>query len=95
MADLQSLPPAQQGLEALAIQIKRYANAGMDSIRSIIEKYAPKGENNTEAYISGLAKRLGVSDLAHLDFSNKDIMANMMAAITQIEKRTQPVFGAS
>lgn len=81
---------AEEGLEALAVQIKRYANAGMDSIRSIVEKYAPKGENNTEAYIANVAKKFGVSDTTRLDFSNKDTLANMMSAITQYENGRNP-----
>lgn len=81
---------AQQGLEALAIQIKRYANAGMNSIRAIIEKYAPKGENNTEAYIASLARKFGVSDTSKLDFSNKETLANMVGAITQFENGQNP-----
>lgn len=81
---------AEQGLEALAVQLKRYANAGMDTIRAIITKYAPAGENNTEAYIANIAKKFGVKATDHLDFTNKETLANMMTAITQFENGQNP-----
>lgn len=81
---------AEQGLEALAVQLKRYANAGMDTIRAIITKYAPAGENNTEAYIANIARKFGVKDTDRLDFTNKETLANMMTAITQFENGQNP-----
>ncbi|MCP1290936.1 hypothetical protein NK214_12120 [Chromobacterium sp. S0633] len=80
----------QQGLDALAIQIKRYANAGKNSVRSIIEQFAPRNENNTESYIAGVAKHLGVSDTAPLDFSRRDVMSSVMDAIVRKENGKNP-----
>lgn len=49
-----------EGIQALDDQIKRYERRGLNTIRKIISTYAPKNENNTEAYIKAVAKSLGI-----------------------------------
>ena len=56
-----------EGVEALDKQIRRYESRGLNTIRKIISTYAPKNENNTEAYIRSVAKSLGIDPDALLE----------------------------
>ena len=73
------------GLSALAHQLQLYGKRGNDTISGIIGKFAPPGENDTQAYINSVAKKLGVSAGAHLDLKNQDTLRELMKAITDIE----------
>lgn len=42
---------------------------GQNTVRKLIESYAPPSENNTEAYISVVSKALGISDSSPLNWS--------------------------
>lgn len=49
------------GLRALArILINYRARYGIETIRGVIERYAPDVENNTESYIASVSKHTGV-----------------------------------
>jgi hypothetical protein len=61
----------QDGIAALENQITLDARRG-DNIRTFIEDYAPRNENDTEAYIRHMASTLGVSE----DTSLTDIIAS-------------------
>jgi hypothetical protein len=56
----------QEGVQAAIRLLQSYAARGFDTIRSIISKWAPSSENNTSAYISDVAKKLGISADSHL-----------------------------
>lgn len=75
----------KDGIVALAKQLERYASRNIDSIESIISLYAPKGENNTHAYIMALAKKLGVSPNAHLNVKDQGTMEALINGIGGIE----------
>jgi hypothetical protein len=51
----------QTGMEATAKLLRSYADRGFNTIRKIISRWAPANENDTQAYIANVAKRLGVS----------------------------------
>ncbi|OKP00189.1 hypothetical protein [Xenorhabdus eapokensis] len=83
----------EEGMRALANQITSYANGTskavgyqkLNTVESIITKYAPKNENNTEEYIANLSKALGVNADQQLDLSNPETMTKMIRAISTIE----------
>lgn len=81
----------EEGWGALGKQLKAYANAGLDNVASIISKYAPSSENNTDAYIqsvtAGMSKRLGsdVGALTRLDLSDPRVLKALMQSITEHE----------
>jgi len=81
---------AQDGLNALGALLRSYAARGIDTIRSIISKYAPAGENNTEGYIANVAKRLGFGSDAHLNLSDPRLLAGLEQAIVQFENGKNP-----
>ena len=63
----QSFSSPQQGINAQHALLGRYMGRGLNSVSSIVERYAPRqsrGGDNTDAqvnnYIGYVAKRLGV-----------------------------------
>lgn len=82
-----------QGLKALADLLGRYGSQGNDTVRGILSKYSPSGENgsaNTNSYIANVARSLGVSDTAHLNLSDPSIKAGLMNAIIRQENGGNP-----
>lgn len=66
----------EEGVGALVKQLKRYEDRGDDTLRAIINKYAPPGENDTGAYMGTLSKQLGVGYDQKLDQNDtKQLMA--------------------
>lgn len=74
-----------EGIAALAAQLKRYASRGDDTITEIVGKYAPKNENNTQAYIQALSKKLGVDPNAQLNVNDKETLRKLIEGISTIE----------
>ena len=83
----------QAGFKALQSQLQLYASGGsqaagykkLDTIESIMGLYAPKGSNNTEAYIQMLEKQMGRGRAEQLNFSDTNTLATMMAGISRME----------
>src|SRR5688572_11083785 len=50
------------GFRALAIDVTNKIKKGYNTIRKIIERYAPPMENNTEAYIAQVEKVTGFDE---------------------------------
>lgn len=81
---------AEQGLSALANQLRLYARRGINTVRDIIAKWAPPGENNTQAYIARVSKSLGVSATQSIDVNDPRIMQGLMNAIIRVENGKNP-----
>lgn len=79
------------GYRAMGEQLKAYNNAGLDNIASIIRKWAPASENNTEAYVASvlasMRKDLGDSLTAtsRLDLSDTRVLDSLMDAMIDHE----------
>lgn len=76
---------AEEGVAALARQLQLYASRGIDTIESIISKYAPPNENNTKAYIEALTSKLGVKADQKLDLSDAGTMSGLIQGISRHE----------
>lgn len=74
-----------EGVSALAKQLQRYGDRGLDTISKIINKYAPSSENNTQAYIDALSKRLGVSGDQKLDLNDSSTLTGLIKGIARHE----------
>lgn len=66
----------EDGIRAAVELLKRYAAQGVDTVQSIISKWAPSKENNTKAYVDSVAKQLGVSPDVHLNIDQLSDVAN-------------------
>lgn len=74
-----------EGVSALAKQLQRYGDRGLDTIKKIITTYAPSSENNTQAYIDALSKRLGVSGDQKLDLKDAGTLSGLIKGIAKHE----------
>lgn len=75
----------QEGVAALVRQIGLYVKRGRDTIRKILEVYAPPGENNTNAYIAAVSKALGIGPDDALDTENAQQVMGLVRAIANHE----------
>lgn len=81
---------AQAGIDALVALLRSYMSRGVDTVRAIIAKYAPAAENNTEAYVANVAKRIGIGADQKLDPRNTQQLAGVVDAIIRVENGKNP-----
>lgn len=81
---------AEEGLRALANQLRMYGSRGINSVRAIISKFAPPSENNTQAYIGSVSKGLGIGADAALDLNDPRVLQGLMGAIIKVENGKNP-----
>lgn len=74
-----------EGVSALAKQLQRYGERGLDTVSKIINKYAPSSENDTKAYVEVLSKRLGVSGDQKLDLNDSSTLTGLIKGISRHE----------
>jgi len=73
------------GVRALAKVLSVYQQKGFDTVRTIVERWAPENENNTAAYISAVASTMKVDPDTHMDVSQYDQMFPLVNAIIRHE----------
>lgn len=87
------------GIRAITRVIRNYAKRdgttgvggkGIDTVQEIINRWAPPVENNTGAYVSQVAKVVGVSPTEPLNLDDDLIMAKLVTAIIWHENGVQP-----
>lgn len=87
------------GIRALVVILFNYRNksgirgvggTGIDTIREIIIRWAPPNENDTDAYIAGVAKAVGVPDTAPINLHDIDLCRALVKAIIKHENGVQP-----
>ncbi len=71
----------EQGIGALAQQLQRYSQRGLNTLGKIVATYAPASENNTEAYVQELTKRTGFGRDQALDLSNPGVLQSVVKGI--------------
>lgn len=78
----------ENGLRAMARVLKTYRDVyGLNTIQSIITRWAPPNENNTESYINSAASITGLSPVKPLAVNEYPLL---MLAIVQHENGQQP-----
>jgi hypothetical protein len=86
-------PTMQQGYAAIAELIQGYKSQGIDTIASIIQKYAPaKDGNDTASYIADVVKKTGIGASQHL---TSDQYASVQSAMAMHESGYRNMVGAS
>lgn len=63
---------------------------GLRDVRSIINRFAPPVENDTESYIYSVCLKLDVKPDTPIDLQETGIMLNMLKAIIKHENGVQP-----
>lgn len=81
----------EYGIRALAVLLQNYQKKyGLHDVQSIISRYAPPVENDTEAYIDSVCLKLSVKPDTPVDVSEPGIMLNLLKAIIRHENGEQP-----
>lgn len=82
----------QEGLNALARQLRLYGTRGLNTIRAVVERYAPKKDgNNVDSYVSHLSQLMGISEGEKFDVNNDPAaLKALMNAIIQHENGMNP-----
>lgn len=75
----------ENGIRAIGKDLLSKFSRGLNTVRKIIEVYAPSFENNTEAYISAVSKSLGVDDNSVIDLYKAGTMQTFITAIIKHE----------
>lgn len=70
--------------------LKDTGNAGIDTVKEIIYRWAPPNENDTDAYVQSVAKACGVRADQPIDLTNDTIMLTIVKAIIKHENGVQP-----
>lgn len=80
--DFEQFISPEYGIRALAVLlITYYDKYGCDTIRSIIERWAPPSENDTDAYISAVARMMRVLPKTRLNLHDYDVLRRLVEAI--------------
>ena len=90
---------AENGIRALAKLLINYGGKdglpgiggqGIDTVREIISRWAPGGENDTEAYIAAVARAVGVKPNDALKIKAPSTLTLLVAAIIHHENGSNP-----
>ncbi len=79
------------GIRALCRILRNYQKKyGLSDIRSIINRYAPPAENDTDGYIYSVCLALGVKDYTPVNLLDDNILLKLLKAIIRHENGDQP-----
>lgn len=74
------------GLRAAFIILRRYIRRyHLNTIRLIVERWAPKNENETEKYIQFVCKDTGLMPNTEIQYEDKNTMCKLVGAMAFIE----------
>lgn len=81
----------EYGVRAMIVILRNYQRRhGLNTIRSIINRWAPTNENNTQAYIDSVAKATGTTPDQKVDTGDSRFMMKLLQAIIRYENGVQP-----
>lgn len=81
----------EYGIRALVkILINYQKKYGLRDVRSIINRFAPPSENDTESYIYSVSLKLDVKPDTQIDVQEPGVMINLLKAIIRHENGEQP-----
>lgn len=76
----------EYGIRALCRILRTYQRKyGLRDVHSIINRFAPPVENDTESYIKSVCLKLDVTPETLIDLEEKGIMLNLLKAIIRHE----------
>lgn len=76
----------EYGIRAAFIILRRYIEKyKRNTIELIINSWAPSSENNTKAYISTVAKKMGIDPTLELHYDDRRRMIDLASAMIEVE----------
>jgi hypothetical protein len=77
---------AVSGLRALMLLLLNYYRKfGLDSVESILNRFAPPHENATDHYIAAITQRMHVTRRHRLDLEREEVLVSLARAIVLYE----------
>lgn len=81
----------EYGIRAIYKLLQTYQKKyGLNTIKTIINRYAPPNENNTAGYISLASKEIGIESDDSINTQLKNVAIPLAVAIVNIELGYQP-----
>ena len=88
---------APYGIRALAVVLETYQDrrlaadgSAIDTVREVVERWAPPVENDTESYIHSVRQATGFKPGQHIDVHDFDTAMALCKAIIRHENGSQP-----
>ena len=82
----ESFDSPDEGIRAIGVIMQNYQRKyGLNTVRGLINRYAPPVENDTNSYVNAVAGSLGVSPDAALNLSDPAILLRLVKAIIKHE----------
>lgn len=76
----------EYGYRAMFVILHTYARKyGINTIATMIARYAPATENHTQKYIDAVSDWSGVPATSHLTTTNAEVMIPIVAAMSRVE----------
>jgi len=73
------------GYRAIFALLKEYIGKGYNTIEKIIGRYAPSSENNTNAYVTTVTKKVGITRDTKIGASDLVTLTKLVSAISFVE----------
>ena len=81
------------GYRAAVMILRSYAKRGLKTVPQIIETWAPRNENDTEAYIKTVLENLSerqsepytVDENTEIDLKNRELVLQLLLSMTRVE----------
>lgn len=81
----------EAGIRAMAVNLLTYSEQrNLNTVQSIISRWAPPNENSTKGYVQKVATALGVKPTDNIDLRDPATMERLVTSIIQIENGKQP-----
>lgn len=82
----ESFKAPKYGFRAGAKLLRNYQSLyGLSTIRELINRFAPHNENNTDVYVSFVAKDMGVSENEPLNLASDTTLAKLIHSMSKME----------
>lgn len=80
------------GYRAIFVLLDTYRiRYGLDTMRTMISRWAPPSENDTAAYVDAVCRRTGLAPDRPIDTRDRATMVPLAAAISRVENGTDAV----
>lgn len=91
-AEFKEFSSMSYGYRAMFVVLDSYRRRyGRNTIRTMIERYAPPSENFTDGYVRFIARRTGIAPDEELDTRAPRDMIPVVAAMSEIENGVAPI----
>lgn len=92
--DFKQFESMEWGYRAMFVLLDTYrVRYGLDTLRGMIQRYAPPSENHTALYIDAVSDLTGIGADEPLDTRDRGTMVPLVAAMAQIETGARVVRG--